>query len=213
MENIKVIIFQLLGGLKITLSVFILTLIMSIPLGMIASILRIKGNVITKRIIDFYILIMRGTPLLLQIIFIFFGLPLVGVRFGRFTAAIFAFVLNYGAYFAEIFRGGIEAVDNGQFEACEMLGLSEWDIYIRIILPQAIKKVIPPIGNEVISLVKDTALVYIVGLQDILMVGKIATNRDASLIPLLLVGVIYLLIIIVLTFLFKKFEKKFSYYR
>ena len=109
--------------------------------------------------------------------------------------------------------GGIEAVDNGQFEACEMLGLSEWDIYIRIILPQAIKKVIPPIGNEVISLVKDTALVYIVGLQDILMVGKIATNRDASLIPLLLVGVIYLLIIIVLTFLFKKCEKKFSYYR
>lgn len=213
MENIRVIIFQLLGGLKITLSVFILTLIMSIPLGMIASILRIKGNVITKRIIDFYILIMRGTPLLLQIIFIFFGLPSVGVRFGRFTAAIFAFVLNYGAYFAEIFRGGIEAVDNGQFEACEMLGLSEWDIYIRIILPQAIKKVIPPIGNEVISLVKDTALVYIVGLQDILMVGKIATNRDASLIPLLLVGVIYLLIIIVLTFLFKKFEKKFSYYR
>ena len=213
MENIRVLTFQLLGGLKITLSVFILTLIMSIPLGMLASILRIKGNVITKRIIDLYILIMRGTPLLLQIIFIFFGLPLVGVRFGRFTAAIFTFVLNYGAYFAEIFRGGIEAVDNGQFEACEMLGLSELDIYIRIILPQAIKKVIPPIGNEVISLVKDTALVYIVGLQDILMVGKIATNRDVSLIPLLLVGVIYLLIIIVLTFLFKKFEKKFSYYR
>ncbi|MEG2738155.1 amino acid ABC transporter permease [Clostridium sp.] len=213
MDNMQVIIPQLLGGLKITLSVFLLTLLISIPLGMMVAIGRIKGNKLTKIIIDFYILVMRGTPLLLQIIFIFFGLPLVGIRFGRFSAAIVAFVLNYGAYFAEIFRGGIESVDEGQFEACEMLGLSEWDVYIKVVLPQAIKNVIPPIGNEVISLVKDTALVYILGLQDILMVGKIATNRDASLVPLLLVGLMYLLIIVVLTFMFKKIEKKYSYYK
>ncbi|MEG1003219.1 MAG: amino acid ABC transporter permease [Clostridium sp.] len=213
MDNMQVIIPQLLGGLKITLSVFLLTLLISIPLGMMVAIGRIKGNKLTKTIIDFYILVMRGTPLLLQIIFIFFGLPLVGIRFGRFSAAIVAFVLNYGAYFAEIFRGGIESVDEGQFEACEMLGLSEWDVYIKVVLPQAIKNVIPPIGNEVISLVKDTALVYILGLQDILMVGKIATNRDASLVPLLLVGLMYLLIIVVLTFMFKKIEKKYSYYK
>lgn len=213
MDNMQVIIPQLLGGLKITLSVFLLTLLISIPLGMMVAIGRIKGNKLTKIIIDFYILVMRGTPLLLQIIFIFFGLPLVGIRFGRFSAAIVAFVLNYGAYFAEIFRGGIESVDEGQFEACEMLGLSEWDVYIKVALPQAIKNVIPPIGNEVISLVKDTALVYILGLQDILMVGKIATNRDASLVPLLLVGLMYLLIIVVLTFMFKKIEKKYSYYK
>lgn len=213
MDNMQVIIPQLLGGLKITLSVFLLTLLISIPLGMMVAIGRIKGNKLTKTIIDFYILVMRGTPLLLQIIFIFFGLPLVGIRFGRFSAAIVAFVLNYGAYFAEIFRGGIESVDEGQFEACEMLGLSEWDVYIKVVLPQAIKNVIPPIGNEVISLVKDTALVYILGLQDILMVGKIATNRDASLVPLVLVGLMYLLIIVVLTFMFKKIEKKYSYYK
>ncbi|MEG1482037.1 amino acid ABC transporter permease [Clostridium sp.] len=213
MDNMQVIIPQLLGGLKITLSVFLLTLLISIPLGMMVAIGRIKGNKLTKIIIDFYILVMRGTPLLLQIIFIFFGLPLVGIRFGRFSAAIVAFVLNYGAYFAEIFRGGIESVDEGQFEACEMLGLSEWDVYIKVALPQAIKNVIPPIGNEVISLVKDTALVYILGLQDILMVGKIATNRDASLVPLVLVGLMYLLIIVVLTFMFKKIEKKYSYYK
>lgn len=211
--NFEILIGQLMGGLKITLLVFILTLILSIPIGVIVAILRVKGNKLTKRIIDLYILIMRGTPLLLQIIFIFFGLPLVGVRFGRFTAAIVAFVLNYGAYFAEIFRAGIEGVDEGQLEACEMLGLSEFDIYIRIILPQAFKKVIPPIGNEVISLIKDTALVYIVGLQDILMVGKIATNREASLFPLVIVGVLYLILVIVLTNIFKKLEKKYNYYK
>lgn len=211
--NFEILIDQLMGGLKITLSVFILTLILSIPIGIIVAILRVKGNKLTKRIVDLYILIMRGTPLLLQIIFIFFGLPLVGVRFGRFTAAIVAFVLNYGAYFAEIFRAGIEGVDDGQLEACEMLGLSEFDVYIRIILPQAFKKVIPPVGNEVISLIKDTALVYIVGLQDILMVGKIATNREASLFPLVIVGVLYLILVIVLTNVFKKLEKKYNYYK
>ncbi|MBM7834320.1 polar amino acid transport system permease protein [Clostridium sardiniense] len=213
MMNFEILIDQLMSGLKITLSVFILTLILSIPIGIIVAILRVKGNRLTKRIVDLYILIMRGTPLLLQIIFIFFGLPLVGVRFGRFTAAIVAFVLNYGAYFAEIFRAGIEGVDDGQLEACEMLGLSEFDVYIRIILPQAFKKVIPPVGNEVISLIKDTALVYIVGLQDILMVGKIATNREASLFPLVIVGILYLILVIVLTNVFKKLEKKYNYYK
>ena len=213
MMNFEILIDQLMGGLKITLSVFILTLIISIPIGVIVAILRVKGNNLTKRIVDLYILIMRGTPLLLQIIFIFFGLPLVGIRFGRFTAAIVAFVLNYGAYFAEIFRAGIEGIDDGQLEACEMLGLSEFDVYIRVILPQAFKKVIPPIGNEVISLIKDTALVYIVGLQDILMVGKIATNREASLFPLVIVGILYLILVIVLTNVFKKLEKKYNYYK
>lgn len=213
MINFEILFPQLLGGLKITMAVFILTLLISIPLGVFVAIGRIKGNKLSKGIIDLYILIMRGTPLLLQIIFIFFGLPLIGIKFGRFDAAVIAFILNYGAYFAEIFRGGIESVDEGQVEACEMLGMSEWNIYTRIILPQAFKNVIPSVGNEVITLIKDTALVYIVGLQDVLMVGKIATNRDASLFPLLLVGVIYLILVIVLTNLFKRVEKKYSYYK
>lgn len=211
--NLDILLPQLFDGLKITLSVFILTLIISIPFGIGISIFRLKGNKLSKLIIDTYILLMRGTPLLLQIIFIFFGLPLIGIRFNRFDAAIIAFALNYAAYFAEIFRAGIESIDEGQIEACSMLGLSEWDVYTRIILPQAFKRVIPPVGNEVITLIKDTALVYIVGLQDILMVGKIATNRDASLMPLVLVGVIYLLLILILTNLFKKIEKQYSYYK
>ena len=211
--NIEVLLPQLLNGLKITLSIFALTALISIPLGILISIFRVKATKISKFIIDIYILLMRGTPLLLQIIFIFFGLPLVGIRFNRFDAAVFAFVLNYAAYFAEIFRAGIESIDEGQIEAASMLGLSEFNIYTRIILPQAFKRVIPPIGNEIITLVKDTSLVYIVGLQDILMVGKIATNRDASLVPLLAVGIIYLILVLVLTNIFKLLEKKYNYYK
>lgn len=211
--NIEVLLPQLLNGLKITLSIFALTALISIPLGILISIFRVKVTKVSKFIIDIYILLMRGTPLLLQIIFIFFGLPLVGIRFNRFDAAVFAFVLNYAAYFAEIFRAGIESIDEGQIEAASMLGLSEFNIYTRIILPQAFKRVIPPIGNEIITLVKDTSLVYIVGLQDILMVGKIATNRDASLVPLLAVGIIYLILVLVLTNVFKLLERKYNYYK
>ncbi|MCR6515200.1 amino acid ABC transporter permease [Clostridium sp. LY3-2] len=213
MNMIKELLPQIGSGLTVTLSVFILTLVISIPLGIIVAIGRIKGTNITKRLIDLYILVMRGTPLLLQIIFIFFGLPLLGIKFSRFTAAIIAFVLNYGAYFAEIFRGGIESIDEGQREASKVLGISDAQMYRRIILPQSIKIVLPSIGNEVISLVKDTALVYVVGLEDILRVGKIATNTDASLVPLLLVGVIYLILVLIISLVFKKLEKRYSYYK
>ncbi|MGL5868719.1 amino acid ABC transporter permease [Clostridium chrysemydis] len=213
MNMIKELLPQIGSGLTVTLSVFILTLVISIPLGIIVAIGRIKGTNISKRLIDLYILVMRGTPLLLQIIFIFFGLPLLGIKFSRFTAAIIAFVLNYGAYFAEIFRGGIESIDEGQREASKVLGISDAQMYRRIILPQSIKIVLPSIGNEVISLVKDTALVYVVGLEDILRVGKIATNTDASLVPLLLVGVIYLILVLIISLLFKKLEKRYSYYK
>lgn len=204
---------QLISGLSVTLSVFLLTIVISIPLGIICSIGRIKGSKISRIIIDLYTLVMRGTPLLLQIIFIFYGLPLVGIKFNRFTSAIIAFGLNYAAYFAEIFRGGIESIDEGQREACEVLGISEFRMYIRVILPQGIKIVLPSIGNEIISLIKDTALVYILGLEDILRIGKIATNTTASLIPLIIVGIIYLLLVSIISFIFKRIEKRYSYYK
>lgn len=211
--NIEVLLPQLLNGLKITLSIFILTALISIPFGILISIFREKATKVSRCIIDTYILLMRGTPLLLQIIFVFFGLPLIGIKFNRFDAAIVAFILNYAAYFAEIFRAGIESIDEGQIEASSILGLSEFNIYKRIILPQAFKRVIPAIGNEIITLIKDTSLVYIVGLQDILMVGKIATNRYASLLPLLLVGIVYILLVLILTNIFKVLEKKYNYYK
>lgn len=211
--NIEVLLPQLLNGLKITLSIFILTALISIPFGILISIFREKATKVSRYIIDTYILLMRGTPLLLQIIFVFFGLPLIGIKFNRFDASVVAFILNYAAYFAEIFRAGIESIDEGQIEASSMLGLSEFNIYKRIILPQAFKRVIPAIGNEIITLIKDTSLVYIVGLQDILMVGKIATNRYASLLPLLLVGIVYILLVLILTNIFKVLEKKYNYYK
>ena len=211
--NIEVLLPQLLNGLKITLSIFILTALISIPFGILISIFREKATKVSRCIIDTYILLMRGTPLLLQIIFVFFGLPLIGIKFNRFDAAVVAFILNYAAYFTEIFRAGIESIDEGQIEASSILGLSEFNIYKRIILPQAFKRVIPAIGNEIITLIKDTSLVYIVGLQDILMVGKIATNRYASLLPLLLVGIVYILLVLILTNIFKVLEKKYNYYK
>ena len=162
---------------------------------------------------EIYILIMRGTPLLLQIIFIFFGLPIVGISIDRMPAAILAFTLNYGAYFAEIFRAGIGSIDQGQYEGAEVLGLSKRDTFFRIILPQGFKRVLPPVANEIITLVKDTALVYAVGFDDLLKIGKTATNRDATLMPLVLVAVIYLVLIFVLSKILAYVEKKFDYYK
>lgn len=203
---------QLLQGFGTTLKIFIITLVLSIPLGVILALGRISKISFIRWITGGYVLIMRGTPLMLQIIFIFFGLPLLDLAIDRFPAAILAMVLNYGAYFAEIFRAGIQSIDKGQYEGGYVLGLSNKDIFFRIILPQAFKRILPPVSNEVITLVKDTALIYVVGLDELLKVGTIALNRTASLFPLVIVGGIYLLFIGVLTKLLSNIEDRFSYY-
>ena len=203
----------MLEGLKITLSVFFLTLIISIPLGIIIAFLRLSKNKIISQISNIYILIMRGTPLLLQLIFVFFGLPLVGVVFSRFDAAIIAFSLNYAAYFAEVFRGGIESIEKGQYEASYVLGFNKFIMYKKIILPQVIKRILPAMSNEVITLIKDTAIVYTIGLNDILRIAQIEQNQQVSIIPLIEAGIIYLLLIGILTLIFKKIENKYAYYR
>ena len=203
---------QLVQGSGTTLKIFILTLIMSIPLGLIIALGRISKLGFIRWITGIYVLIMRGTPLMLQIIFIFFGLPLLDIGISRFPAAILALVLNYGAYFAEIFRSGIQSIDKGQYEGAYVLGLSNKHIFFRIILPQAFKRILPPVSNEIITLVKDTALIYVVGLDELLKVGTIALNRTASLFPLVIVGAIYLLFIGLLTKILSNVEKKFSYY-
>ncbi|AOR23133.1 amino acid ABC transporter permease [Clostridium taeniosporum] len=203
---------QILEGLKVTLEVFILTLILSIPFGVIIALARTSKFLILRNLTGIYVLIMRGTPLLLQIVVIFFGLPTMGITFDRFTAAILAFVLNYAAYFGEIFRAGIISIDKGQYEAAEMLGLTPKDTFFRIILPQAIKRVIPPVVNEITTLVKDTSLVYIIGLDELLKIAKIASNRDVTLIPLILAGIVYLLVIGILSKILGRIEKKYEYY-
>lgn len=204
---------SLMEGLITTFKIFFITLSISLPLGIIVALGRLSKIRLLRLFTGIYIWIMRGTPLLLQLIFIFFGLPIVGITFDRFPAAIIAFVLNYGAYFGEIFRAGIQSIDKGQYEATEVLGLSHRQTFFRIILPQMIKRVLPPISNEIITLVKDTALVYVVGLDELLRAAKIASNRDASLAPLVTVAVFYLLLTAVLTGAFKKLEDNYAYYQ
>lgn len=204
---------QVLEGLKVTLEIFAFTLILSIPLGIVIAIMRTSRSLVLRNISGAYVLIMRGTPLLLQIIVIFFGLPIIGVTFDRFPAAILAFTLNYGAYFGEIFRAGIVSIDEGQVEGAQVLGFSNKDIFLRIILPQAFKRVIPPVANEITTLVKDTSLVYVLGLDEMLKIGKMAANRDVSLMPLLIIGVVYLIVIAIFSQMLKKIEEKYDYYK
>ena len=203
---------QVLEGLKVTMEIFLLTLILSIPLGVLVALGRLSKIKIINKLTGFYVLIMRGTPLLLQIVFIFFGLPNLNIVIDRFPEAIIAFTLNYAAYFGEIFRAGISSVDIGQNEASQVLGLSKKDTFFRIILPQAFKTILPPIANEIVTLVKDTALVYVIGIDELLRVGKIACNRDSSLLPLLIIGIVYLILIGIFTKIFDKIEKKYQYY-
>jgi len=203
---------QVLEGLKVTMEIFLLTLILSIPLGVLVALGRLSKIKIINKLTGFYVLIMRGTPLLLQIVFIFFGLPNLNIVIDRFPAAIIAFTLNYAAYFGEIFRAGISSVDIGQNEASQVLGLSKKDTFFRIILPQAFKTILPPIANEIVTLVKDTALVYVIGIDELLRVGKIACNRDSSILPLLIIGIVYFILIGIFTKIFDKIEKKYQYY-
>ncbi|MBS5788016.1 MAG: amino acid ABC transporter permease [Clostridioides difficile] len=203
----------MLQGLGVVLAIFFITLIVSIPLGILVMFLRLSKNKLISGITQCYILIMRGTPLLLQMIVIFYGLPIIGITFDRFTAGIIAFIFNYAAYFAEIFRGGIQSIDRGQYEASKVLGFDKVTMYKRIIFPQVFKRILPPVSNEVITLVKDTSLVYILGLNDILRIAQIAMNRDVSLLPLFQAGAIYLLFVAILTKGFELLEKKFSYYK
>ena len=203
----------MIEGLKITLSLFFITLIISIPLGVTISFLRLSKNKIISKVANIYILIMRGTPLLLQLIFVYFGLPLIGIVFDRFDAAIVAFSLNYAAYYTEIFRGGIQSIDKGQYEGAFVLGFSKFDMYRKIIFPQVIKRVLPAMSNEVITLIKDTAIVYAIGLNDMLRIAQIAQNKQASILPLVEAGAMYLVLIGILTIIFRRIENKYAYYR
>lgn len=213
MDYILSIMPFMLKGFKTTLWVFGVTALFSIPFGIIVCLLRLSKIKIIRFFVQSYILIMRGTPLLLQIIFIFFGLPIMGIVLNREVAVSIAFILNYGAYFAEIFRGGINSIDIGQFEAAKVLKIPKSSTYFGIIFPQVFKVVLPSLGNELITLVKDTSLVYALGLGDILRAAKTLSNKDASLIPIFLAGGIYLIFIGALTYALKIVERKYDYYR
>ena len=213
LNYVSQILPSLIQGAGLTLQIFFWTLIVSIPLGIIVSLGLTSKVKPLKWILEIYVWLMRGTPLLLQLIFVFYGLPIIGIVFQRYDAALVAFILNYAAYFAEIFRGGFQSVSVGQYEAAKELRLNYWQTVRKIIIPQVIKIVIPSIGNEVINLVKDSSLVYVIGLGDLLRAGNVATSRDVTLIPLLLVGLIYLILVGICTLVLRQVEKRYSYFK
>ena len=204
----------LLDGTKVSLRIFAITLIFAIPLGILVSALSISKNKIISKIIKLYILLMRGTPLLLQIICIYFApYYLFKFSYNRFIAVIIAFTLNYAAYFGEIFRGGIESNPKGQWEVAFTLGFTKIKTFFIVILPQAIKRILPSISNEVITLVRDTSLAQVIGVTELFAFAQKQANYKFSIIPLLVAGLIYLLISVILTYIFNYTERKLEYYR
>lgn len=229
-EYIIQIMPQLTEGLKITLKLFAVTLVLSLPLGLLVSLLneavskKQTDNFVVKWFIKFpirliiklYLLVFRGTPLMLQLFFFYFGAAMIKLSNGEsfalapFTASVVAFALNYSAYFAEIFRGGIIGVNKGQYEASKALGLTGVQTMRYVVVPQMIRTVIPPIANETIVLVKDTALASSISLIDLLKASQRAVNRDMKISPLLVSAVFYLVITLVLTVIFNYIEKRLS---
>lgn len=213
MDYILQVLPSLLKGAVVSLEVFVWVLVLSLPLGAFLAFLMQIRFAPLRWLLHLYVLVMRGTPLLLQLIFVYYVLPSLGINLERMTAILFAFTLNYAAYFSEIFRGGIEAIPAGQYEAAKVLKFTPFQTIRYIVLPQVVKIVLPSVFNEVITLVKDTSLVYALGVSDLLLASRTAANRDASLAPMFIAGAIYLLMIGVVTLASKQIEKKFDYYK
>ena len=202
----------IMQGAEVTLTIFVITLILSLPLGGLAALGRISTFAPLRYLMEFYVWVMRGTPLMLQLLFVYFALPLVGIRLPDFAAALLAFTLNYAAYFAEIFRAGIQAIPKGQYEAAVALGLKHWQMMRYVIFPQVLRVVLPPISNETINLVKDTSLIYILAMNDLLRVARTIVQREFDMTPFLIAGIFYLAMTAVLTWGFKKLEQKYGSY-
>lgn len=221
-KYIKMLKAMFAGSLT-SLEVFVLTLIFAIPLAMIVAMGRMSKKKIVAGVTNVFLLIIRGTPLMLQLLVVYFGPGLfvrwlvmqgfdVSFRWNRFVAAIVALSINYSAYFAEIYRGGIEAIPKGQYEASKVLGYTSRQTFFSIVLPQVIKRIVPAMGNEVITLVKDTALVSVIGVSELLMVAKERQGALFSFVPLFIAGVFYFVMNWIVSAGFQKLEKKLSYY-
>lgn len=213
MENFLNLLKILSEGLGTTLLIFLLTLVLGIPAGILVAVARNSKNRIVKTLIKVYILIIRGTPMMLQIIFIYFApYYLFKVTYDRFVAIISAFVVNYAAYFAEIFRSGILSIPKGQKEAAFTLGFSKTQTFFRILLPQIVKRILPAMSNEVISLIKTTSLAQIIGITEIFALAQKQASYQFSILPLCVAGLMYLVLCTIITYAFNKAEKKYSYY-
>ena len=210
LSYIALLMPALMQGLWQTLKIFALTLIFSLPLGLVFTLGSISRVLPLRWLARAYIWIFRGTPLMLQLFFVYYGLPFLGLTFDRFPAAVLTFVFNYAAYFAEIYRGGIQSIDRGQHEAAKTLGFTPWQTMRLIIIPQTVSRVIPPVCNETITLVKDTALVTAIGVGELLKAAQGAVNRDVNITAYVVAALIYLAITFVMTMAYERLEKYFS---
>ena len=209
-------ITDLLGGLAVSVEIFILTLLIALPLGFVIALGRLSRNRLVAAALRVYISVVRGTPLMLQIMFVYFApyilfrLPLS--HYPRFLATVLAFALNYAAYFAEIYRGGILSIDRGQHEAAAALGFAKGQTFVRIILPQVVKRVIPAIGNEVITLVKDTSLAFTIAVTEMFTIAKQLSSSNTTMTPLVAAGVFYYIFNFLVAWAMERLEKHYSYY-
>jgi len=213
---------QLFEGFQFTFGIFVFTLLFSIPLGLLVARGRMAKNIIVKTIVRVYISIMRGTPLMLQLLLVYFGpYYIFGISTGnieigpfnfRFIASVIGFSLNYAAYFAEIFRGGIQSMPKGQYEAAQVLGFTKMQTYFKIILPQAVKRVLPAVTNEVITLVKDTSLAQVLAVTEMFTVAKNLASSQVSVMPFIAAGVFYYVANGLVEIIMNKVEKSMSYY-
>ena len=207
---------QLTGGMWISIQIFFVTLIFSLPLGLFISFGRMSKNPVIRTIVKFYISVMRGTPLLLQLMVVYFGpYYLFKIKVGnnyRLWAAFIGFVINYAAYFAEIYRSGIQSMPNGQYEAAKLLGYSRSQTFFRIILPQVIKRILPSVTNEVITLVKDTSLAFTISVLEMFSMAKALASAQTSMIPFVAAGLFYYIFNLVVAVVMEWIEKKLSYY-
>ncbi len=215
--KLSVMLMQLSQGMLHSMGIFFLTLIFSLPLGLVISFGRMSRNPIIRTIVKVYISVMRGTPLMLQLLCVYFGpYYLFGMNIGgnyRFTAIIIGFAVNYAAYFAEIYRSGIESMPNGQYEAAKMLGYSKWSTFMKIILPQVIKRILPSITNEVITLVKDTSLSFALAYAEMFTIAKQIAAAQTSFVPFIAAAIFYYIFNLVVAVAMERLEKALAYYQ
>lgn len=212
MQQYLDMLIYILKGVGIIVEIYIVTALFSIPISILMALGKISKYKIIKKAIALYTWIFRGTPLLLQLFFVYYGLPNFGIKLSPFQAAAITFIINYAAYLTEIVRAGIESIDKGQYEAAKVLGMGYWKTMTRIVLPQTIKRVLPPFSNEAITLVKDTALISVIGLAEILRNSKEIVTREFTIAPFIIAALLYLIITSVIVLIFKKLEKNCSYY-
>lgn len=214
--NLQVMLSQLSGGMVTTIMIFVLTLLFSLPLGLVVAFGRMSQNFLIRNLTKIYISIMRGTPLMLQLLVVYFGpYYILGMSITssyRAYAVIIAFAINYAAYFAEIYRGGIESMPQGQYEAAKVLGYTKNQTFFKIILPQVIKRILPSVTNEVITLVKDTSLAFSIAYAEMFTIAKSLAASQRSMVPFIAAAVFYYIFNFIVAGLMEYWEKKMSYY-